>query len=118
MIIRKKIKAELLKGVIKLPDEIADDALLEITIEELNPAHLDEPEGEHRRSTRELKDLFESRIRAAASHENFTEEVFSLSEVEWQDLNDVKAYFEQEGYGVKMDQQGDNIRIKILWRYV
>lgn len=118
MIIRKRIKAELLQGVIKLPPEIKDDTMLDLTIEVANPAEEKEASGEHVRSSAEIRNLFQSRIRAAGIEQNFVEEVFSLDEIEWQDLNEVKASFEEDGYGVKINQQDNCVRVKILWRYV
>ena len=115
MKIRKTIRAGLIRGIISLPEEISDDLLLEVTVQEAAP---DKVWEDNRRSPRELKELFESRIRAAAPELNFTEEVFALEEIQWQDLNEVKAHFESQGYGVKMDQENNRVRFKILWRYV
>lgn len=114
MKIKKTIRAGLIRGIISLPEEITDDTLLELTVQEALP----EKTPDNRRGCQELKELFESRIRAAAPELNFTEEVFALDEVQWQDLNEVKAHFEGQGYGVKMDQENNRIRFKILWRYV
>lgn len=118
MIIRKKIKAGLLKEIIKLPDEIEDEMLLDLTIEETSPAIIDRGADDHRKSLRELKVLFQSRIRAAGPEENCVEEVFRLDEVAWEDLNEIKANFELEGYGVQITQKEHSVRVKILWRYV
>lgn len=118
MIIRKKVKAELLREIIKLPEEIKDETLLDLTIEEAQTAEKAQAADEHLKSFREIKVLFESRIRAAGGEENFVEEVFSLDEVAWQDLNEIKSTFETEGYGVRINQQDNCVRVKILWRYV
>lgn len=118
MTIRKHIKAEILREIIKLPEDIANDAILELTIREAAPDKtVSEPAG-RKRTAEELIRLFHSRIRAASPEVNFTEEVFSLEEVEWRDLNEVMAHFEEEGYGVKIHQQGNRVQLKILWRYV
>lgn len=117
MKITKQIKAELLRDIVKLPEEITGDTLLEVTVQDIPVQGTEVREG-HRRGSRELKEMFESRIRAASSELNFTEEVFTLDEVQWQDLNEVKTYFEGQGYGVKVEQEGGKVRFKILWRYV
>lgn len=117
MIIRKRIKAGLLKKVIKLPQEITDDTILDLIIEEADPSIPDDGTDEPFQCFKDIKTLFESRIRAAGTDQNFVEEVFSLDEIAWQDLNEIKASFEAEGYGVKIDQQDNFVRVKILWRY-
>ena len=117
MVIRKKIKAALLKAVLKLPEEIKDDTLLYLTIEDGEPSEKDQTGCEHRRGFNEIRTLFQSRIRAAGIEENFAEEVFSMEEITWQDLNEIKSSFEEEGYGVTINQQDKFVRIKILWRY-
>lgn len=116
MIIRKQIKAGLLKDLIQLPLEFGDDTLLDLIIEEAHPT-VPSVTGDERKCYRDLRNLFQSRIRAARAEENFVEEVFSLDEVAWQDLNEIKACFEEEGYGVKITQQEKHVRVKILWRY-
>ena len=117
MIIKKKIKAGLLKTVIKLPEEITDDMLLNLTIEESAPSTQTAGQDEHLKCFTDIKILLQSRIRAAGSDQNFVEEVFSLDQIAWQDLNEIKASFEEEGYGVKINQQYTFVRVKILWRY-
>ena len=117
MTLRKTIKAGLLKDIIKLPDDIQEDTLVEITVREVHPAGVHKDQDDHKKTFEEMKNLFESRIRAASTQLNFTEEVFLLDEVEWQDLNEIKSYFESQGYGVRIDQQDQRVRIKILWRY-
>lgn len=117
MVIRKKIKAALLKEVLNLPEEITDDTVLYLTIEDAEPAQPEATGEEHRKGFKEIRTLFQSRIRAAGIEENFAEEVFSLEEVTWQDLNEIKSRFEEEGYGVNINQQDNYVRIKILWRY-
>lgn len=118
MTIRKQMKAEVLKDIIKLPENIKDDDLLEVTIREVK--HISEVGRiiQPKRGSEELIRFFQSRIRTAAPELTCTEEVFSLDEVEWRDLNEVMAHFEEAGYGVKISQQDDRVRIKILWRYV
>ncbi len=117
MIIRKRVKAELLKDIVKLPDDILDETMLEIIITKAEPREKDQAGDDHRVTARDLCDLFHSRLRVAGSEENFLEEVFSLNHLSWQDINQMKAILEEEGYGVRIDQQGNNVRIKVLRRY-
>lgn len=117
MIIRKRIKAELLKDIVKLPDEISDDTMLELVISKAVPREKDKAGDDHRLTAQDLSDLFHSRLRVASTEEKFLEEVFSLNDVSWQDINEMKAAFEEEGYGVRIDQEGNGVRIKVLRRY-
>lgn len=114
---KKKIKAEALKKVFKLPEDIEDDDVLEVSIRKIDErAEVDT--RERKLSYKELIELFNSRIRACAPEIYFVEEIFSLDEVDWRDLNEAMVYFEAEGYGVKIKQQGQRVQMKILWRYV
>lgn len=117
MMIRKRIKAERLKDIVKLPDEISDDTMLELVITKAAPREKDPGGDDHRLTAGDLCDLFHSRLRVASTEEKLLEEVFSLSDVSWQDINEMKTILEDEGYGVRIDQQGNSVRIKVLRRY-
>lgn len=117
MMIKKQIKAGVLKEIFKLPEDIKDEDLLEVSISKVDP--LNETKAcEKKLSYEDLVRLFNSRIRACAPEIYFVEEIFSLDEVDWRDLNEVMVHFENEGYGVKINQQGERVQMKVLWRYV
>ncbi|NLB21884.1 MAG: hypothetical protein GX833_01275 [Clostridium sp.] len=114
---KKRIRAEVLKAVFKLPEDIQDDDVLEVSIRKVD--EVAEAETQERKlSYKDLVDLFNSRIRACSPESYSVEEIFSLDEVDWRDLNEAMVHFEEEGYGVKIKQQGERVQMKILWRYV
>ena len=114
---KKKIEARVLKKIFKLPEDIKDDDVLEVSIRKVNDVTEAETQ-EKKLSYKDLVELFNSRIRACAPEVYFVEEIFSLKEVDWRDLNEAMVHFEEEGYGVKIKQQGQRVQMKILWRYV
>lgn len=118
MIIRKRIKAKQLKGLVDLPVGISDDTLLELAITEVKFQEKGESRDNDRVTARDLLDLFHSRLRVVGTGGQPPEEVFSLEDVSWQDISEMKAALEEEGYGVQIDQSGNNVRIKLLLRFV
>lgn len=112
MIIKKRIEAKKLRDIMDLPEDIQDDVMVNLTMDCPNP-------GKEQKvwQAQDLRRLFLSRIQAAKVEEQFTDEVFTTEEISWEDLNEVKAQLEEEGYGVKVEQQGDRIYMKVLWRY-
>lgn len=117
MIIRKRLRAEQVRAILELPEEIKDDAMLEIIIRDVAPQEKEGHKAERSQLVRELMDLFYSRIRAASNEELVLEEFITLDEVSWQDLNKAKTIIEAQGYGVTIDEQGNYIRVKVLRRF-
>lgn len=101
------VKTRDLKKLIELEEEFSSEDILEITVSKLSVKNT---------SSKVIK-LLEDRIKNAGADTGFEEAVFDSDIFDGKDLEEVRQYFEEKGYGVKIERIGDNIKILILWKY-